>query len=221
VRRAKRDLQPKADVQRPRASQWLLMSPSVRRTASTSCLASAKVSCGSASLRVFTARTWSDGDTDRPASSCRAQVGSTSGAAGRGFLSLSNMAAIRCDGGDHKGGSQPVLVQHLADHHDPARHECECEGSPFNGLVHSCMIGNLGVPFTRFCANWLPSSNRAPRGYLLSLSRRLGSGQARVRCSVGRSPRGCPPGGCGSSTACVLAGCRGEAWLKKGLRSSK
>src|SRR6266498_2119955 len=27
--------------------------------------------------------------------------------------------------------------------------------------------------------------------------------------------------GCGSFMACVLAGCRGEAWLKKGLLSSK
>jgi hypothetical protein len=27
--------------------------------------------------------------------------------------------------------------------------------------------------------------------------------------------------GCGSFMACALAGCRGEAWLKKGLPSSK
>jgi hypothetical protein len=47
--------------------------------------------------------------------------------------------------------------------------------------------------------------------------------QARVRCLAGRSllrlPAHCD--GCGSFLACVLAGCRGEAWLKKGLLSSK
>jgi hypothetical protein len=51
---------------------------------------------------------------------------------------------------------------------------------------------------------------------------RPGLVQARVRCPAGRSLCGCPPGlmGCGSFMACVLAGCRGEAWLKKGLLSS-
>ena len=62
---------------------------------------------------------------------------------------------------------------------------------------------------------------RAIRGYLC-LSGSLESAQARVWCSAGRSLRGCPPlVWCGSFMACVLVGCRGEAWLKKGLLCSK
>jgi hypothetical protein len=56
------------------------------------------------------------------------------------------------------------------------------------------------------CLPWLPGSAQARvevPGLTLSL--------AAARLDLG----------CGSFLACVLAGCRGEAWLKKGLPSSK
>src|SRR6266498_5178484 len=67
-----------------------------------------------------------------------------------------------------------------------------------------------------------------PQCGFLILVPRLGPGQARSRCSTGRSLRGCPPvGWCGSPLACGLVGHRwrgvaqeGSALLEEALPSS-
>ena len=74
---------------------------------------------------------------------------------------------------------------------------------------------------------WRPSQAGERVTYLIAaicvFHDRPGLVQARVRCPAGRSFLRLPAcsEGCGSFLACVLAGCRGGAWLKKGLPSWK
>jgi hypothetical protein len=89
----------------------------------------------------------------------------------------------------------------------------------------------LYLMFARICA-WLVLLGRSTASkYIELLVLRLFMssigcpGQRRLgwRCPARRSLLRLPAwgDGCGSYLACGLAGCRGEAWLKKGLLSSK
>jgi hypothetical protein len=52
-----------------------------------------------------------------------------------------------------------------------------------------------------------------------SMTARAGAGLGEVHGRVALFAAARLQSGCGSFMACVLAGCRGETWLKKGLLS--